>query len=117
MSRVQLLKRLIVGVLVVVGTGASLHGQGPVLSRRTDGLMDVAPPAAGSVVRYTLDGSEPVRDSGIWLAPVDVPAGYVLKARLFSADDTPSGELAVHESPLLAGSTRRLSTLVPVTQN
>ena len=117
MSRVQLLKRLLAGVLLVVGTGAPLHGQSPVLSQRADGSIDVSPPPAGTVVRYTLDGSEPGRDSGIWLAPVDVPSGYVLKARLFSAGDTPSGELAVHESPLLAASTRRMSTLVPVTQN
>jgi hypothetical protein len=41
----------------------------------------------------------------------------MLKARLFSAADTPAGDSAVHASPLLPGSMRPVSTLVPVTQN
>jgi len=48
---------------------------------RADGLLEIADAPPGTVVRYTLDGTEPTRDAGVWLAPVGVPAGYTVKAR------------------------------------
>jgi len=109
--------RLMVAALIVITAGGVVRADGPLLTRRADGLIDMRLPAAGLLVRYTLDGSEPGRDSGVWLAPVEVPAGYVLKARAFAVDGIPSGELATYETPLDPGSLRRLSSLVPVTQN
>ena len=47
---------------------------------RADGLLEVTDAPPGTVVRYTLDGTGPTRDAGVWLAPVDVPAGYTVKA-------------------------------------
>jgi lysophospholipase L1-like esterase len=51
----------------------------------------------------------------VWLAPVDLPAGYTLKARTFGADGAPIGTVTVREAS--SGGTRTPSTLVPVTQN
>ena len=58
---------------------------------RGDGLLEVTDAPPGTVVRYTLDGTDPTRDAGEWLAPVDVPAGYTVKARAFAPDHTPVG--------------------------
>jgi lysophospholipase L1-like esterase len=80
-----------------------------------DGTLDVtgAPPAA--IVRYTLNGSEPARDAGAWLAPVRVPDGYTLKARAFAEDDSPIGDVVTWNG--VATTSRTPSTLVPLTQN
>src|SRR5262249_14601560 len=70
---------------------------------------------AGAVIRYTLDGTEPVRDSGVWLAPVELPPGYTVKARAFTAaDHTPLGTTLERTTP--AAGTRIASPLGPVTQ-
>jgi lysophospholipase L1-like esterase len=82
---------------------------------RPDGLLDVVDAPAGAIVRYTLDGSDPDRSAGVWLAPVDLPAGYTLKARAFSPDGVPVGAIVVREAAATAS--RTPSTLVAVTQN
>jgi lysophospholipase L1-like esterase len=89
--------------------------QPPTISVRGDGRLDVSAPPAGTVMRYTLDGSDPTRDAGEWLAPVRVPPGYTVKARAVAADGTPVGEVATWSAP--TASPRTPSTLVPVTQN
>jgi lysophospholipase L1-like esterase len=81
---------------------------------RSDGLLDIDAPS-GVVVRYTLDGSDPDKSAGVWLAPVNLPAGYTLKTRAFAADGTPTTDVIVKEAP--AAGSRTPSTLVPVTQN
>ena len=81
---------------------------------RADGLLEVVNVPDGAVVRYTLDGTEPTQDSGVWLAPVELPAGYTVKAHAFTVDHTPVGTLAEMTTP--ANGTRISSTLVPVTQ-
>ena len=65
-------------------------------------------------MRYTLDGTDPTRDAGVWLTPVDVPAGYTVKARAFTPDHTPVGTQVEWASR--ATGPRIASTLVPVTQ-
>ena len=81
---------------------------------RADGLLEVTDAAPGTVVRYTLDGTEPTRDAGVWLAPVDVPSGYTVKARAFAPDGTPVGTQVEWASRVTGP--RIASTLVPVTQ-
>ena len=81
---------------------------------RADGLLEVTGAPPGTVVRYTLDGTDPTRDAGVWLAPVDVPAGYTVKARAFTPDHTPVGTQVEWASR--ADGPRLASTLVPVTQ-
>ena len=68
--------------LVVALFGATVGAQ--TIRARADGLVEVSDAPPGTVVRYTLDGTDPTRDSGVWLAPVDVPAGYTVKARAFT---------------------------------
>jgi lysophospholipase L1-like esterase len=89
--------------------------QSPSITPRADGRLDISAAPSGAVMRYTLDGSDPTRDAGEWLAPVSVPAGYTLKARAVTADGTPVGEALTWSTP--ANGPRRPSTLVPVTQN
>jgi lysophospholipase L1-like esterase len=48
---------------------------------------------------------------------VEIPPGYVLKVRAFSADGTAFGDVAIRETPLAADAVRKPSSLVPVTQN
>jgi lysophospholipase L1-like esterase len=85
------------------------------LMTRADGLLEVRGAPAGTVVRYTLDGSDPTREAGVWLAPVDLPPGYTVKARAFTGSHEPVGGI-VSRSAAASGA-RRSSTLVPVTQN
>ena len=81
---------------------------------RADGLLEVTDVPPDAVVRYTLDGTDPTRSAGVWLAPVDVPAGYTVKARAFAPDNTPAG-MQVEWTSRATGP-RIASTLVPVTQ-
>lgn len=67
-------------------------------------------------MRYTLDGSEPQRSAGAWLAPVKLPPGYTLKARAFTSEGVPLGDVVVRQAPPGRGP-RTPSTLVAVTQN
>lgn len=89
-------------------------GEAQTIRARADGLLDVTDAPPGTVVRYTLDGTDPTRDAGVWLAPVDVPAGYTVKARAFAPDQTPVGTPVEWASR--ATGQRIASTLVPVTQ-
>src|SRR5687768_2678639 len=66
----------------------------PSIVARADGRLDISVPPAGAVMRYTLDGTDPTRDAGEWLAPVRVPPGYTLKARAIDADGTPVTDVA-----------------------
>jgi lysophospholipase L1-like esterase len=115
-ARVVVLRGVHSFVLIVTAltTLAAGSGDAPVVRTRADGLLDVEP-LSGAIVRYTLDGSDPGRDAGVWLAPVRLPAGYTLKARAFSPDGGPVGDVTVMEAP--PAPTRTPSTLVPVTQN
>jgi lysophospholipase L1-like esterase len=102
-------------LLLLVGAAqASAPPNAPVIRARADGMLEIAS-APAPLVRYTLDGSDPGRDAGVWLAPVELPGGYTLKARAFAADGTPVGEVTVRSAA--PTETRRPSTLVPVTQN
>ena len=91
--------------------------QSPTIIPLAAGRVDVVPPQAPLVVRYTLDGSDPTHDAGAWLAPLQVPAGYVLKARLFKPGGSPVGAIVTHAELPPTGAARTPSTLVPVTQN
>ena len=113
----RVLMWIVVAVLAPCAVPAHAQVEPPALTHRADGLWDAASPTAGTTLRYTLDGTEPTRDSGAWLAPVDVPAGYALKVRAFTPDGTVVGDVAVRETPLPAGAVRKSTSLVPVTQN
>jgi lysophospholipase L1-like esterase len=102
-------------VASVLVAAAAAVAQSPSITRRADGRLETSAAPSGAVVRYTLDGSDPTRDAGEWLAPVSVPAGYTLKARAVTADGTPVGDVATwNPAP---GGLRAPSSVVPVTQN
>ena len=105
-------RRVLVAVIALSALGA-IAADAPAIRTNAAGLLEVDA-APGTTVRYTLDGSDPDRGSGVWLAPVDLPAGYTLKARGFAPDGNAVGNVAVRESS--ANGTRKPSTLVPVTQ-
>jgi lysophospholipase L1-like esterase len=109
------LGRLRLAGLFIVAALANASAQAPSIVARPDGRLDVsaAPPAA--VMRYTLDGTDPTRDAGEWLAPVRVPPGYTVKARAIAADGTPVGAVVTWSAP--PAGPRTPSTLVPLTQN
>ena len=100
---------LAVTLVLLAGTVAA-----QTIQPRPDGLLEVTDAPPGTVVRYTLDGTDPTRDAGVWLAPVDLPAGYTVKARAFTPDQTPVGTQVEWVSR--ATGPRVASTLVPVTQ-
>jgi lysophospholipase L1-like esterase len=113
----RVLASLLVAVIVACTSAARAQVGAPTLTQRFDGLWDTSPASPGTTLRYTLDGSEPTRDSGAWLAPVDVPPGYVLKVRAFAADGSAVGDVATRDTPLPPGTARTPTSLVPVTQN
>ena len=98
----------------------------PVLLTQVAVFAQVAPPAfrylpdsrvvlesstPGAVIRYTLEDRDPDKSAGVYLSPVDVPVGRVLRARAFSASGTEmSAVLTIAGRP-------QPSTLVEVTQN
>ena len=65
----------LVAALVLAATPAPASAQAPTLVRAADGLLYVAPSEPNTIIRYTLDGSEPTHDAGAWLAAVEVPRG------------------------------------------
>lgn len=109
--------------LVIVICGAAVPADAQTIRVRADGLLEIADAPPDTVVRYTLDGTEPTRDAGVWLAPVNVPAGYTVKARAFTADHAPAGATVTWTPPepsansaKSAKAPRIPSSLVPVTQ-
>ena len=110
-----IVRRLRFAVILIVAAMADASAQTPSITVRPDGRLDVSAPPAEAVMRYTLDGTDPTRDAGEWLAPVRVPPGYTVKARAVAADGTPVGEVATWGAP--PPGPRTPSTLVPVTQN
>lgn len=114
LQRLALLVALASAPLVARAQGGPPTHAAPAISLRADGMLTVDAPPADTVVRYTLDGNDPTKDAGEWLAPVDAPAGYAVKARLFTTEGTGVGWTVTWAAP--AG-TRKPSTLVPLTQN
>jgi lysophospholipase L1-like esterase len=104
-------------LIAVCGATVPVPSDAQTIRARADGLLEIVGAPPDTVVRYTLDGTEPTRDAGVWLAPVSVPAGYTVKARAFTADHVPAGTTVVWTSTATAANGQRIaSTLVPVTQ-
>ena len=99
-------------VLLCLSVG--LHAEVAPVSLLTlpDGRVVATCPDPVAVIRYTLDGKDPDRSSGVYLAPVTLPAGRTLRARAF-ANNT------AEEASAVASTSRPEdpSTVVEVTQN
>jgi len=67
--------------------GALVALRAPGISRSRDGHFAIDCPTPDWEIRYTLDGSEPTRESMLYREPQGLPLGGVLKARYFEAGD------------------------------
>jgi alpha-L-fucosidase len=57
--------------------------EAPKISRSRDGTVTIAVAGSG-VIHYTLDGSEPTATSPVYMAPLALPQGATVKARVVS---------------------------------
>lgn len=62
----------------------------PAVSRSRDGHFAIDCPTPDWEIRYTLDGSEPTRQSPVYREPQRLPLGGVLKARYFDGAEPAS---------------------------
>src|SRR5436190_22977547 len=69
-----------------VATAAELEP--PAIKGDAQGMVTLEAPLPGAVIRYSIDGSDPGPKGGPYLAPILLPAGGVVKARVFSEDRT-----------------------------
>lgn len=98
-------------LLFVAGIALAAEVAPPSFTVRADGRVELSTTAPGAVIRYTLEDKDPDKSAGVYLAPVPLPAGRVLRARVFSADGSEQSLLTV------VGGRGEPSTLVAVTQN
>jgi beta-glucosidase len=96
--------------------GATLTAPAPEISRDPQGEVVIKGDSAGVVVHYTLDGQDPTRDAGAYLAPVHFPYRGTVKARTFQGDQ-PVGQVVAATFEALEGRARPHSALLPLTQN
>lgn len=89
----------------------------PKLERTAGGVITLTATSPDTVIRYTLDGSAPNKNSGPYLAPIEFPFGGVVKARLFSLDRKTAGEVAELKCEPVRNEPRPAATLIPVTQD
>lgn len=88
----------------------------PKITRDAHGTVTITA-AKGSVIRYTIDGSDPVARSGPYLAPIALAQGGVVKARSFSEDRARKSDLAEAKFEALPGVKIMPTTLVTCTQD
>lgn len=67
--------------------GGSPALRAPEVSRSRDGNFAIDCPTPDWEIRYTLDGSEPTRQSTVYREPQKLPRGGLLKARYFEIED------------------------------
>ena len=113
-----------VAVFGLVGSAFDVEAQAlatalskPEIRRDARGEVTIICATLDGVIRYSIDGSEPGAKSGPYLAPIALPQGGVVKARVFTADRKDRGELASVEFTALPGAPRPASAFVSVTQD
>jgi len=67
--------------------GGLVAMRAPGVSRSRDGYVAIESPTPDWEIRYTLDGTEPTRESPRYLEPQGIPIGAVLTARYFETGD------------------------------
>ena len=101
----------------VVGTAQDARLEVPQIRRDAEGIVTISTAANGAVIRYTLDGSDPVQRSGPYLAPIALAQGGTIKARAFTEDRKQQSDLAESKFEGLPGAKVLPSTLVTCTQD
>ena len=89
----------------------------PEIQRDAKGAITISCTTLDGMIRYTIDGSDPGPKSGPYLAPIALPQGGTVKARVFSANRKEHGELAEAKFTALPGSPEPASAFVAVTQD
>jgi lysophospholipase L1-like esterase len=114
----RVILQFLAATLLILGlTARGDDVEAPSIQPNAQGLLIATSATPGAIIRYNLDGRPPTKDDGVWLAPVDQPAGYPLAARAFLPGTT-NHSAVVTSTALGPGSApRKPSTLVPVTQN
>lgn len=90
----------------------------PEIRRDAAGNVTMMCPGTNLTIRYTLDGAEPTRDAGAYLAPIPAPFGVTIKARTFGAGDLVKSDVAsISFDATTPTATKPHSALLPITQN
>jgi len=89
----------------------------PEIRRDARGEVTITCTTLDGVIRYSIDGSDPGARSGPYLAPIALPQGGVVKARVFTPDRKEKGELAEVKFASLPGAPQPASAFVSVTQD
>ena len=118
------LSLVLVCVVVASSLGACLLASAqderldvPEIQRAADGTVTLSTTTKGGVIRYTLDGSDPVQRSGPYLAPIALAQGGTVKARTFTEDRKQKSDAVETTFEALPGSKPLPSTLVTCTQD
>ena len=89
----------------------------PQVRRDADGTVTISTTTKSAVIRYTLDGSDPVQRSGPYLAPIALAQGGTVKARAFTEDRKSQSALAEMKFEALPGAKALPTTLITCTQD
>jgi lysophospholipase L1-like esterase len=89
----------------------------PAIVRDEAGVVKLTCATAGATIRYSLDGSDPGPKAGPYLAPIELTAGGVVKARAFTEDRKEKSELAMASFEPRPGAGPMPTTLAPCTQD
>jgi len=89
----------------------------PEIRRDARGEVTITCTTLDGVIRYTIDGSDPGANSAPYLAPIVLPQGGVVRARVFTPDRKAGGKPAEAQFPSLPGAPRSASAFVAVTQD
>ena len=89
----------------------------PEINSNAAGTITLSCSSPGAMIRYSIDGSDPGAKAGPYLAPIQLPAGGMVKARAFSEDRKQQSELVEIKWDAPAGAAKIPSTLVPCTQD
>lgn len=89
----------------------------PVIQRDAKGLVTLPRKAAGRLLLYTLDGTDPTATSNPYLAPISLACGGDLKVRAAVLNRKIMGKIVHQILEPLPGHQPLPSTLVPVTQD
>lgn len=108
---------IVFGVIDLKGQALATALSKPEIHRDGRGEVTITCTTLDGVIRYSIDGSDPGPRSGPYLAPIVLPQGGVVKARVFTQDRKGKGELAEAELGALPGAAKPATAFVAVTQD